>query len=417
MATSNLSSSTIAVVVVTPSKSTTSVVEEEVLSCDDAVESIEADQLPVESVERFTRSASPSAPSIIYTPATSVRSESHGPVTPASDVGIGAITPPATDDPSDSGTTDIINGLDLLEIEAALPDGDAAQTPRPQTPVPNPERDLLSPSPAPTPGSSRRRRRRSSSAIAHPRHEVSDEELPNHRFHEPGFQKAFHDTKQLMVELSRLLSPGTVDHEPDSKIKKLSEEARELGNFQCPATRTVGFVGDSGVGKSSLVNSLLDIDGLAMASSANSAACTCVATEFLYHALPTFEIEVEYFSRQELERQLSAHLESYRYYHLNRGELEKDVLDVCKQNAELAKDTFKAMFPLQFEKGLDLLLTMAEEDALVRLMAWVDISPHSTSDQETFENAASCAKRLREITTNSKAVGQAQLWPFIHKVR
>jgi hypothetical protein len=171
------------------------------------------------------------------------------------------------------------------------------------------------------------------------------------------------------------------------------------------------------VGKSSLVNSLLDIDGLAMASSANSAACTCVATEFLYHALPTFEIEVEYFSRQELERQLSAHLESYRYYHLNRGELEKDVLDVCKQNAELAKDTFKAMFPLQFEKGLDLLLTMAEEDALVRLMAWVDISPHSTSDQETFENAASCAKRLREITTNSKAVGQAQLWPFIHKVR
>lgn len=414
---SSLSSSTIAVVVVTPSKSSTSVVEEEVFTCDDPVQSIEVDQLPVESAEGFDRSGSPSAPSIIYTPATSVRSGSHGPVTPTSDIGFSGITPPATDDMSDSGTTDIIDGLNLSEMEAALPDNDAVQTPRPQTPVSNAERDLLSPSPIPTPGTSGRRRRRSSSAIPRPRHEVSDEELPNHRFHEPAFQQALQGTKQLVVELSHLLSSGTIDHEPDSKIKKLSEDARELGTFQCAATRTVGFVGDSGVGKSSLVNSLLDIDGLAKASNANSAACTCVVTEFLYHAWPSFEIEVEYFSKEELETQLSEHLESYRYWHKNCGELKTEERDVCKQSAKLAEDTFMAMFPMQFRRGSGLLLRLAEEDALARLMSWVDMSSHSVSRPETLEDAAACAKRLREITSNSKASGEPQSWPFIRKVR
>jgi hypothetical protein len=147
-----------------------------------------------------------------------------------------------------------------------------------------------------------------------------------------------------------------------------------------------------------------------------------VVTEFLYHASPSFEIEIEYFSKEELETQLSEHLESYRYWHENSEELKTEELqteerDVCEQSAQLAKDTFMAMFPMQFRRGSGLLLSLAEEDALARLMSWVDMSSHSVSHPETLEDAAACAKRLREITSNSKASGEPQSWPFIRKVR
>jgi hypothetical protein len=98
---------------------------------------------------------------------------------------------------------------------------------------------------------SRRRvsRRRSSSHTNQPPHNVADEELPKERFHDSAFQQAFLRAKQVMSEFTNVLSSGSTHMDPDSTVKRLHEEARNLARFYCPLTRTVGFVGDSGTGK------------------------------------------------------------------------------------------------------------------------------------------------------------------------
>jgi hypothetical protein len=91
-------------------------------------------------------------------------------------------------------------------------------------------------------------RRRSSSRTIITPHDVQDEDPPQDRFHEPNFQQAFGDAKRLMSEIASVLGSSSLLIDPDSTVQRLHREAGDLGRFQCVSSRTVGFVGDSGVG-------------------------------------------------------------------------------------------------------------------------------------------------------------------------
>lgn len=91
-------------------------------------------------------------------------------------------------------------------------------------------------------------RRRSGSHVDQAPHNVVDEEPPQERFHEPAFQQAFASAKSLVAQLIDVLAGSSLHNEPDSNIRKLYLQASDLGSFQYPSTRTVGLVGDSGVG-------------------------------------------------------------------------------------------------------------------------------------------------------------------------
>lgn len=98
-------------------------------------------------------------------------------------------------------------------------------------------------------GKSSPRRRRSSSRNDRIRHEVADEEPPRDPFNEPSFQSGFNDAKNTISALKDALSNSSLHHEPDSTMRRLHTDAERLAKFQCPSSRTVGFVGDSGVGE------------------------------------------------------------------------------------------------------------------------------------------------------------------------
>ena len=87
-------------------------------------------------------------------------------------------------------------------------------------------------------------------------------------------------------------------------MKSFHERTERLSCFQPLSTRTVGLVGDSGVGKSSLLNSLLDYRSLARTTN-NGAACTCVVTEYHYHGDDNFVVEVDMFGIEELREQVA----------------------------------------------------------------------------------------------------------------
>jgi hypothetical protein len=126
------------------------------------------------------------------------------------------------------------------------------------TPESSPARSLLSPDPtnhaaSPTPSRRSPLQHRSSSRVPEDMHRVSDEEPPNDRFHQHDFQASFADTKALMLDLTKTLRSSDLSNEQDSVMKKLHERGKGLAEYECPQTRIVGFVGDSGVGKSSWV--------------------------------------------------------------------------------------------------------------------------------------------------------------------
>jgi len=151
-----------------------------------------------------------------------------------------------------------------------------------------PSRTHLSPqSPSPamvmgdmasSPGSTSRRR--SSSHVNPTPHNVADEEPPHERFHDPDVQSQLTASKGRIDDLVYVLESSSLHNEPDSRIRALYLQAVALSQYQSPSARTVGLVGDSGVGmfhrgplkrsfssqsagKTSLLNSLLDRRGFA----------------------------------------------------------------------------------------------------------------------------------------------------------
>jgi hypothetical protein len=117
-------------------------------------------------------------------------------------------------------------------------------------------RESHSPSPS--------RRRRSGSGITREIHRVEDEEPPAHM---TEVQQTVSDVRDQVTSMARVLSSSNSHLESGSTIHSLHQKALDLACVQLPSSRIVGLIGDSGVGKSSLINSLLDKVDLARAVS------------------------------------------------------------------------------------------------------------------------------------------------------
>lgn len=91
-------------------------------------------------------------------------------------------------------------------------------------------------------------------------HRVEDEEPPPAFVAERRVLETLTLVKDVTKRITQVMSRPLRVQEQDPRIRVLYQEALALSNFQPPSTRIVGLVGDSGVGKSSLINSLLDKD-------------------------------------------------------------------------------------------------------------------------------------------------------------
>ncbi|KAK8062187.1 hypothetical protein PG997_014284 [Apiospora hydei] len=266
-----------------------------------------------------------------------------------------------------------------------------------------------------TPLPRRGRRRRSSSKINVEIYDVQDEKAPNDRFNEPNFQSAFRNARRLMSDLENTLASSSLHTDPDSTMKRLHQEAKTLSTFHCPPSRTVGFVGDSGVGKSSLLNSLLDCRGLARASN-GGAACTCVATEYHFHGRDDFIVEVHRFTQEEVEDQLARLLQAHRNFHLNELTLVGEEREHYEEMARVAQHTFEVMFRNHFRNG-SRLTRMTETEGLEMLYGWLsEVSPSFEDTSHTTHNIDDCSNLLARLTSEEvQADGPAE-WPFIKKI-
>ncbi|KAH8688821.1 hypothetical protein BGW36DRAFT_392225 [Talaromyces proteolyticus] len=262
------------------------------------------------------------------------------------------------------------------------------------------------------------RRRRSSSGINRSTHRVEDEEPPQALFHERRIQEALTNARNVTGRLARVLSEANLHQEQGSSIQSMCQHAIRLSTFEPPSRRIVGLVGDSGVGKSSLINSLLDKVEFARASN-SGAACTCVVTEYHFHDRDDYSIDIDYFTVQELRTQFEQLLSAYREH---ESTTEDDVRQAMRQKADLAKSTFQASFRYKLDDDPELLGTLPFDQAINKMMVWVlevvpGLDTRDRDTRESFEDINQCSNRLRILTSDTEERDQACLWPFIRKLK
>ncbi|KAK6073656.1 Nuclear GTPase SLIP-GC 3 [Seiridium cupressi] len=272
-------------------------------------------------------------------------------------------------------------------------------------------REHLSPPPPPS------ARRRSSSRTRQPPHHVSDEELPQDRFHEPAFQQAFTETRNLVVDLKAVLGSSGLHQQPQSIVERLYRIASYLADFACPSKRIIGFVGNSGVGKSSLLNALLDFHALARTSNSGS-ACTCIATEYHYHERDDFAIEVDLFSRAELDDMLQDMLQAFRQYEFHSDQMAGEEKEDCDKRHRIAWSTFQAMFGDHLANSSAILTNGTEESVLETLRLWSrDGDVEALGGRRVLDTLAECSDHLVKLTSDPISPGERAIWPFLKRLR
>jgi hypothetical protein len=108
-------------------------------------------------------------------------------------------------------------------------------------------------------GAPESRKSRSRSPSGHrPSHEIESEDEPEELSHMRLMQDATSNITSLMSRMTNILASSNLHRENQSSIQSLHQQATRLQNLGLPSSWVIGLVGDSGVGKSSLIDCLLD---------------------------------------------------------------------------------------------------------------------------------------------------------------
>ncbi|EAW18094.1 uncharacterized protein NFIA_080380 [Aspergillus fischeri NRRL 181] len=260
---------------------------------------------------------------------------------------------------------------------------------------------------------------------------IRQEELPQVPIYDIRLQNALRNVRGELADLAQVMSRRELAQDPTTAFHELYKQTLEASRFAYPATRTVGFIGDSGMGKSSLINSILDQEGLAR-SSGDGAACTTVVTEFrsVNEEHPqNYTIEADFMDNAEIRELLEELLSSVRKYYTDAY---RDVRDATEQEdikaaAKRAWDTLLSLFPNQPALELDF-LSRDGEDAVESIvttleewaMAGLDHRPGGRDSllySAVARHADECMEQLDNLMADSREGDRPALWPFVKLIR
>ncbi|CAI7666524.1 unnamed protein product [Penicillium discolor] len=261
--------------------------------------------------------------------------------------------------------------------------------------------------------------------------DIRDETLPPAPIYNNRLQDGLKAVKGHLASLARAMRLSELTQDQSTSLYTLYKRTKKMSRFQYPVTRTVGFIGDSGVGKSSLINSLLD-QKIAR-SSREGSACTCVVTEFRHtnqdHTGP-FSIEAEFMNREERRNLLEHLLLDFRKYYVSS--IYRELLTIeeqrkCQDAAVKSWETLHSLFKTQPRLTIEFLSDESEgahSEILALLEGWAYaglINRQGGSDALEYSVIAGdveeCKSILDHLAADNPEGGGPALWPFIKLIR
>ncbi|RGP63207.1 hypothetical protein FSPOR_8789 [Fusarium sporotrichioides] len=251
------------------------------------------------------------------------------------------------------------------------------------------------------------------------------ESTPPHALFTATFQdvlKQASDIAQKVVRSIEKIQIGAPKEE-GSEIDKFLGDAKRLQRFQGTDTRTIAVLGDSGEGKSSLINSLLHFPGVAQTGDIGS-ACTSVVTEYRQkkaHHTDPITIDVEYLSALEIRELIKELLWSYRQLFLPMVESnetsEQDYNRYMRQSEQAwsalhAAFRHNRQFTQRFAQDMS---DGALERITDQLIEWTREIEWPTGGVDGFWT--STAQTSEECVAQTKLFMQDKLWPFTKIIR
>ncbi|RDL37034.1 Uncharacterized protein BP5553_04467 [Venustampulla echinocandica] len=253
---------------------------------------------------------------------------------------------------------------------------------------------------------------------------VGSEEAPLEPFFTSTFQTALQRGLDIAKDAASAMEEAGLSIVEGGVLQRLISDAKGLSTFKGPGTRTIAILGDSGEGKSSLINALLHFPDIAKTGDIG-AACTSVVTEYrqktAIHVAP-ITIEVEYLSMSEIEDLIKELIWNYRRIYLPHSEGEnvtENEYTMMQRVSEQAWSSLEAGFSHQREFSKDLLINDMSEAGLAiannQLVQWA----HELNWPDSGESGkwTSTADTADECCEKTSVFMQDRFWPFTKIIR
>ncbi|KAI9873628.1 MAG: hypothetical protein M1830_010773 [Pleopsidium flavum] len=237
-------------------------------------------------------------------------------------------------------------------------------------------------------------------------YDSSIELLPSYPAFHPAFKQVEHDYVNIIGKAVNQLQKAKYR---DAETVRLAEEGLAIKEIKYALGTKVALIGNSGVGKSSVINSLFDTPKLASEGSSGS-SCTHVVTE-IRRTLPNqnqpFAADITFFDEAVRRLILQKHLGNYYRYFLESQEgLDRTTIDDNKTLAMTALETFRALFcdldefhnDICAKTFLSALTSEKDEQVLPQLYDWTDLLLSSLhADSGTVFLQASTVEDLADL--------------------
>ncbi|KAF2722141.1 hypothetical protein K431DRAFT_245903 [Polychaeton citri CBS 116435] len=238
---------------------------------------------------------------------------------------------------------------------------------------------------------------------------------------------------QIPVQILRLL--GRLN--PSSEVvQSQTHRAVRMLSLPAPRRRRIAILGDAGKGKSSLINSLTDIDDLARSSSGGS-SCTCVPMEYqgpFQAQSEPFEAQIIYHSKAQIREMLEKLVSDCIAFHFKAdSDWDASERELYQRRAHNACDILFSLFRNGILAGtrdaaLQVLRICYTKEGSEKLVDRMLSSSEAMLNKRTFHDggvhfetikAPSVAKlraTLDPIIASSSQATLTAIWPLVKQV-